>query len=103
MDLFEQYEKLPQNVQDVLTKYEEGDFTYETCEALKNDLEAVGYTCDYGLDASPYDLKVNNCPVCNSTNTRDDYDSPDSMNCCEDCGADFLNDGEVTLNPKEII
>ena len=57
MDLFEQYEKLPQNVLDVLSRYEEEDFTYESCEALKNDLEAIGYTCDYGLDATPYGLR----------------------------------------------
>ena len=57
MDLFEHYEDLPQNVLDVLSKHEEGDFSYKTCEALKNELEAIGYTCDYGLDASPYDLK----------------------------------------------
>jgi len=57
MDLFEQYEELPQNVLDVLSKYEDGDFTYESCEALKNDLEAIGYTCDYGLDAEPYELR----------------------------------------------
>ena len=103
MDLFEDYEALPQNVLDVLSKHEEGDFSYKTCEALKSDLEAIGYTCDYGLDASPYGLKVLNCPVCDSTDTRDDYDFPDSMNCCESCLADFLNDGEVTLDPREII
>lgn len=58
MDLFEQYEKLPQNVQDVLSKHSEGDSTYDSCEALKSDLEVVGYTCDYGLDASPFNLKL---------------------------------------------
>ena len=26
-------------------------------DKLVKDLNAVGYTCDYGLDASPYDLK----------------------------------------------
>jgi len=56
-DLFEQMETLPQNVLDVLTKYEEGDFTYDTCDALKNELEAIGYTCDYGLDAIPCELR----------------------------------------------
>jgi len=60
-DLFETPNELPQNVQDVLSRYEEGDFTYNTCEALKRDLNAVGYTCDYGLDASPYNLtKITN-------------------------------------------
>ena len=57
MDLFEHYETLPQNVLDVLSKHGDGDFTYTDCEALKTDLEAIGYTCDYGLDATPYELR----------------------------------------------
>ena len=59
MNLFENYEILPQNVQDVLTKHESMDFTYENCDSLISDLESVGYTCDYGLDASPYGLRQN--------------------------------------------
>ena len=57
MDLFEQYDDLPQNVKDVLNKFEEADKTYINCQALVDDLEKIGYTCDYGLDASPFDLK----------------------------------------------
>ena len=102
MDLFEQIETLPQEVQAILKKYENGDFTYEECANLVAELEAVGYTCEYGLDASPYGLKVKNCPICKRNNTRDDFDFPETMNCCDDCGADFLNDGEVILHPKEI-
>ena len=60
VDLFEQTETLPQNVQDVLTKYESSDSTYKTCEALKSDLNDIGYDCDYGLDASPYNLTPKN-------------------------------------------
>lgn len=57
MDLFEQIETLPQEVQDVLNKYEDGDFTYTDCANLVTELEAVGYTCEYGLDASPFGLR----------------------------------------------
>lgn len=57
IDLFEDIESLPQEVQDVITKYEEMDNTYENCRALVADLKVVGYTCDYGLDAIPYELK----------------------------------------------
>lgn len=56
MDLFEHYESLPQEVQDVLVKHQEDDNTYEACESLISDLEEVGYTCEYGLDASPINL-----------------------------------------------
>lgn len=42
------------------------------------------------------------CPVCNRHNTREDFDSPDTMRCCDDCGADYLIDGmEITLDPRD--
>ena len=42
------------------------------------------------------------CPVCNRHNTRPDLDSPDTMRCCDDCGADYVVDGmEVTLDPRD--
>lgn len=55
-DLFEKYEELPQEVQDILTKYNDVE-DYQGCDKLVKELNAVGYTCDYGLDASPYDLR----------------------------------------------
>jgi hypothetical protein len=58
-DLFEHYETLPQEVQDVLSKYDEVD-TYEGCEAMLKEMEALGYTFEYYLDAVPYNLhKIN--------------------------------------------
>jgi len=57
MDLFDRVETLPQEVQDVLMKFSEHEQTYETCANLVSELELVGYTCDYGLDASPYELE----------------------------------------------
>lgn len=57
MDLFEHYETLPQNVQDVLKKYEDWDATYEECRAMLIDMEAVGYTFEYYLDAEPFNLR----------------------------------------------
>ena len=56
-DLFEDYKKLPQNVKTILDKYSEMDNTYEKCKELIKELENIGYTCDYGLDASPFELK----------------------------------------------
>jgi len=42
------------------------------------------------------------CPVCNRHNTRPDYDYPDSMRSCEDCGCDYVVDGmEITLDPRD--
>lgn len=57
MDLFEHPELLPKEVQDIIDKYSEMDTTYESCQNLVDDLEKVGYTCDYGLDGVPYELK----------------------------------------------
>jgi hypothetical protein len=57
MDLFEQIETLPKEVQAILDKYCDGDNTYDKCAELVAELETVGYTCEYGLDAEPYDLQ----------------------------------------------
>ena len=57
-DLFNNVESLPQEVQDVLEMHEEDwDYTYENCSNLQNDLEEVGYTIDWYLDAQPYNLR----------------------------------------------
>jgi hypothetical protein len=57
-DLFNNVESLPQEVQDVLEMHEEDwDYTYENCSNLQNDLEKVGYTIDWYLDAQPYNLR----------------------------------------------
>ena len=57
MDLFETPELLPQDVIAILQKYEYEDNTYEMCENLVADLEIVGYSCEFGLDAVPYQLQ----------------------------------------------
>lgn len=56
-DLFEHPEQLPKQVQEVLTKFEESEFNYTDCENLVNELREVGYTCEYYLDAEPYNLQ----------------------------------------------
>lgn len=45
---------------------------------------------------------VKECPCCKSTNIRKDYDHPKTMRCCNNCGADFIKNGEVTFDPREI-
>lgn len=63
IDLFEDWENLPAEVQAILDKHCTGDNTYEACRALIDDLEKVGYTCDYGLSAEPYGLRKINLEV----------------------------------------
>jgi len=57
-DLFETPELLPQEVQNIINEFSEMSNTYETCSFLVIELEKVGYTCKYGLDAEPYNLKT---------------------------------------------
>ncbi len=56
-DLFETPEKIPQKVNKILDKYREGDYTYTDCEELQKELQKVGFTIDYYLDAIPYNLR----------------------------------------------
>jgi hypothetical protein len=57
IDLFEHYEMLPDEVKAVLKKFETMDNSYKECDKLIEALKSIGYTCDYGLDASPFNLK----------------------------------------------
>jgi hypothetical protein len=63
IDLFENYELLPQNVQDLLIELGELEDTYEDCDKLISRLEELGYTCSYYLNAEPYDLRLNEEPT----------------------------------------
>ena len=56
-DLFEYYDALPDEVKAIIDKHSNDDNTYETCGALQEELEEVGYTCEFGLDATPFNLK----------------------------------------------
>lgn len=58
LDLFSCTSTLPKEVQDILEKYsEDWDDTYENCSNLLSELEALGFTFEYGLDAVPFNLK----------------------------------------------
>jgi hypothetical protein len=57
-DLFETPELIPQDVQAILETFnEDTPNTYEELNRLTNELEAIGYTFDYYLDAEPYGLR----------------------------------------------
>ena len=57
IDLFEHLELLPIEVLSILEKYSELSETYENCGNMVSELEQVGYTCDYYLDAVVFDLR----------------------------------------------
>ena len=55
--MFECYEELPIEVQAVLDKFSECENDYENCGNLVDELENIGWTCDFYLDAEPYGLR----------------------------------------------
>lgn len=57
-DLFETPELIPSDVMNIILTFNEN--TYEECERVKNELEELGYTFDYYLDAEPYALRIIN-------------------------------------------
>jgi|TARA_R100000687_G_scaffold82738_1_gene83077 hypothetical protein len=57
VDLFEHLETLPDEVQEIVLAFSEGDNDYEACKALEVSLKPLGFTFDWGLDAEPYDLR----------------------------------------------
>ena len=56
--MFECLEKLPKEVLEILDKYSYFMYNdYNDCESMVKELEAIGWTCDYYLDAEPFDLR----------------------------------------------
>jgi hypothetical protein len=48
------------------------------------------------------DAEITKCPCCESDNICEDLDFPETMMCCDKCGADFMNDGEIILDPRKL-
>ena len=63
VDLFEDYENIPANVQEVLDRYSEkygedfGEMNYNDMAEMHKEIEKLGYTFDSGLDNMPYGLR----------------------------------------------
>lgn len=56
-DLFESPKVLPKKVMAIIKKYADlYPLSYHLCDAMIDELNAVGYTCSYGLDAEPFQL-----------------------------------------------
>lgn len=60
MDLFEDYELLPEELKTICDKWQQKalyqGLDYKDCDLFQQECEAIGYTFDYGLDAVPFDL-----------------------------------------------
>ena len=61
MDLFKNYKKQPKKLQDICDKYFVLDamqgLSYSECKDFLKEVETLGYTFDYGLDATPINLR----------------------------------------------
>lgn len=59
VDLFEDYENTPKNVQKILDKYKDAfeDGDYEGLAAALKEMNKIGYTFEYYLDGQAYDLR----------------------------------------------
>ena len=57
IDYLSEYHLLPKKVQDIIFKEEYEDSTYESNNKLIKELNGIGWTADYDLSASIYDLK----------------------------------------------
>lgn len=56
MDALE-YEILPQNVKDILDSWDDNSDLYAECVRIQFELTQVGWTCDYDLSGTIYDVK----------------------------------------------
>lgn len=58
IDLFEHYKRMPEKIRNIIDSYSNTEnFSYQVCDAMLKELEANGYTFDYGLDAEPFNLR----------------------------------------------
>jgi len=55
VDLLEDYESLPSEVRAITDKFD-GDYDYEACARAVEELNALGYHAEYGLDAEIHSL-----------------------------------------------
>ena len=60
IDLFEDYNKIPSNVLEVLNRHHNAFDTgsYQGLNDALKELESIGYTFDYYLDGVAYDLRL---------------------------------------------
>ena len=66
IDLFEDYENIPEKVAVILDRYKDEfgeDMDYQDTQNMLNEIEAVGYTFDYYLDNVPYGLRPIGTPL----------------------------------------
>lgn len=72
-DLFEESETLPEAVQQIIEKYSNDDMNYDSCEKMLHEMNSVGYTFEYYLDAVPHSLKKMTAEEIHAHNTENGW------------------------------
>lgn len=63
-DLFECYELMPANLKVICDKWAEYDgLSYKEIDKFHDEVYAIGYTFDYGLDGVPFGLRPIGTPI----------------------------------------
>jgi hypothetical protein len=55
--LFEVYQLQPENLKELLQRYDFDNLNYKDCENLLIEVQKIGYTFEFGLDAVPFNLQ----------------------------------------------
>ena len=56
-DLFEDIKSLPAPVQAIIGAFDDNNCSYAECSKMEAALMPLGYTFEWGLDGTPYDLQ----------------------------------------------
>ena len=91
IDLFEDYENIPNKVQVILDEYSENfggdgsEMDYKDTQNMLEEIQAVGYTFDYSLDNQPYGLRPKGVKI-SELRDYEDFDDEDESETFETGG-----------------
>ena len=100
VDLFEDYDDIPDNVQEILNKYQESfeDGDYSGLKMAHEELSKIGYTFEYGLDGEAYDLRKIGQKGKSEEMEDDDYADGGTLGA-----GSYKNGGEIKVEEGDMI
>lgn len=57
IDLFETFDQVPKRIRNIFATLDENECGYKELNRIQIEVEKLGYTFDYYLDAVPYNLR----------------------------------------------
>ena len=90
IDLFEDYENIPAKIKNILDKYSEkygvgSEMDYKESAKMLKEVQAFGFTFDYGLDNEPYGLRPKGVKI-SELRDYEDFDDDDESETFETGG-----------------